>query len=116
MLHGRLVSDDYSNEEPKLLYEIEEFARNNNMRRISPYYHIINEIDEMTWVDVKVKVLEVSIHNGYSTCHNRVWFVLSSAFYICNAFGRFQSIANNNIYYSAHFIFNTCDSYKRRKV
>lgn len=31
MLHGRLVSDDYSNEEPKLLYEIEEFARNNNM-------------------------------------------------------------------------------------
>lgn len=60
MLHGRLVSDDYSNEEPKLLYEIEEFARNNNMRRISPYYHIINEIDEMTWVDVKVKVLEVS--------------------------------------------------------
>lgn len=46
-------------EEPKLLYEIEEFARNNNMRRISPYYHIINEIDEMTWVDVKVKVLEV---------------------------------------------------------
>ncbi|MCG2087780.1 DUF5085 family protein [Staphylococcus epidermidis] len=59
MLHGRLVSDDYSNEEPKLLYEIEEFSRNNNMRRISPYFHIINEIDEMTWVDVKVKVLEV---------------------------------------------------------
>ncbi|WP_269814426.1 DUF5085 family protein [Staphylococcus caledonicus] len=48
------------NEEPKLLYEIEEFARNNNMRRISPFYHIVNEIAEVNWVDVKVKVLEVS--------------------------------------------------------
>ena len=34
--------------------------KTNNLRRSSPYYHIINEIDDLNWVDVKVKVLEVS--------------------------------------------------------
>lgn len=60
MLHGRMSGPDYSKEEEKLLLEIEEFAKTNNLRRISPYYHIINEIDDLNWVDVKVKVMEVS--------------------------------------------------------
>lgn len=33
---------------------------NYSKKEFSPYYHIIIEIDDLNWVDVKVKVMEVS--------------------------------------------------------
>lgn len=58
MLEGRLKTKQYEKEEKQVLTEIENFAKLNNFKRVSPYYHIINEIDDMSWVDIKVKVME----------------------------------------------------------
>lgn len=58
MLEGRLKTKQYEKEEKQVLTEIENFAKLNNLKRVSPYYHIINEIDDMSWVDIKVKVME----------------------------------------------------------
>ena len=58
MLEGRLKTKQDEKEEKEVLTELENFAKTNNLRRVSPYYHIINEIDDMSWVDIKVKVME----------------------------------------------------------
>lgn len=58
MLEGRLKTKHYEKEEKKVLTEIENFAKLNNLKRVSPYYHIINEFEDMSWVDIKVKVME----------------------------------------------------------
>lgn len=59
MLHGRMIGGDYENQEKKVLTEIERFSKENNLKRISPYYHIINEVEDLKWIDIKVKVLEL---------------------------------------------------------
>ncbi|PHK48733.1 DUF5085 family protein [Staphylococcus edaphicus] len=59
MLHGRMIGEDYENQEKKVLTEIERFSKENNLKRISPYYHIINEVEGLKWIDIKVKVLEL---------------------------------------------------------
>ena len=58
MLHARMIGNDYEQEEVKALNEIEEHAKENHLRKIPPYYHIINEINDYYWVDIKVKVME----------------------------------------------------------
>lgn len=58
MLHGRMQSENYEVEEKKVLAEIEQFTKENDFKRISPYFHIINEIDGLNWVDIKVKIIE----------------------------------------------------------
>ncbi|EHM73048.1 uncharacterized protein DUF5085 [Staphylococcus epidermidis] len=59
MLHGRMIGEDYEKQEKKVLTEIERFSKENNLKRISPYYHIINEVEGLKWIDIKVKVLEL---------------------------------------------------------
>lgn len=58
MLQARMPGQDYESEEVKALNEIEAFSKENKLRRISPYYHIINEFDDYHWIDLKVKVLD----------------------------------------------------------
>lgn len=58
MLHARMIGNDYEQEEVKALNEIEEHVKENHLRKISPYYHIINEINDYYWIDIKVKVME----------------------------------------------------------
>ena len=58
MLHARMIGNDYEQEEVKALNEIEEHAKENHLRKIPPYYHIINEINDYYWVDIKVKVMK----------------------------------------------------------
>ncbi|RIM67533.1 DUF5085 family protein, partial [Staphylococcus arlettae] len=58
MLHGRISGEDYESEEKNVLTEIETFSKISKLKRISPYYHIINEVDGLNWIDIKVKVLE----------------------------------------------------------
>ncbi|ALN77765.1 MULTISPECIES: DUF5085 family protein [Staphylococcus] len=56
MLHGRLIGNDFEKGETQALLEIENFAKTNHLKRISPYYHIINNFNNYRWIDIKVKV------------------------------------------------------------
>lgn len=59
MLHGRILGNDYENEEQKVLNDMERFSDENNLKRVSPYFHIINEVEDLNWIDIKVKVVEL---------------------------------------------------------
>lgn len=54
-----MQSDNYEDEEQKVIADMERFIKENKLKRISPYYHIINNIDGLVWVDIKAKVLEL---------------------------------------------------------
>lgn len=59
MLESRLKTNQYEIEEKEVLAEVEDFAKQHQLQRVSPYYHVIHEIDDMSWVDIKVKVMKM---------------------------------------------------------
>ncbi|CAL27048.1 DUF5085 family protein [Staphylococcus carnosus] len=59
MLEGGLKTNQYETKDIEVLNEIEYLEKQHQLQRISPYYHIIHEVDEMNCVDTKVKVRNI---------------------------------------------------------
>ncbi|HFV7252691.1 TPA: DUF5085 family protein [Staphylococcus aureus] len=58
MLHNQLRPLNYEEDMKKGLEDIERFAKENQLQRISPYYFILNDVNGFKWIDIKVKVME----------------------------------------------------------
>ncbi|UEX90013.1 DUF5085 family protein [Staphylococcus ratti] len=60
LLHGRITSDNFIEDEIALLEEMNTFAKENNLTFVSPYYHTLktNYKGTYAWIDVKAKVYE----------------------------------------------------------
>lgn len=60
MLHGRIVTDKFIEDEIALLEEMNQYAEENNLTFVSPYYHTLktNYKGTHAWIDVKAKVCE----------------------------------------------------------
>ncbi|HDJ6700254.1 TPA: DUF5085 family protein, partial [Staphylococcus aureus] len=58
MLHNQLRPLNYEEDIKKGLEDIERFAKENQLQRISPYYFILNDVNGFKWIDIKVKVME----------------------------------------------------------
>ncbi|ARJ51003.1 DUF5085 family protein [Staphylococcus lutrae] len=60
LLQGRITSENFIEDEIKLLEEMNVFAKENNLTFISPYYHTLktNFKGTYAWIDVQAKVYE----------------------------------------------------------
>lgn len=60
MLQGRITSNNFIEDETALLEEMNQFAVENKLTFVSPYYHTFrtNISGEQGWIDVKAKVYE----------------------------------------------------------
>ncbi|XPE10510.1 DUF5085 family protein [Staphylococcus sp. HKU1] len=60
LLQGRITSNNFIEDEIALLEEMTQFAKENNLTFVSPYYHTFrtDNSGERAWIDVKAKVFE----------------------------------------------------------
>lgn len=60
LLHGRITSNNFVDDEIVLLEEMNRFAKENKLDFVSPYYHTFktDRKSEKGWIDVKAKVYE----------------------------------------------------------